>query len=193
MTYTYKKNENKSAITVHDSTLTVGDVWTAQDNFDSALNKKGDKVPFEQIKVAGTVDTSKAGTYKVTYSYDETATPQIMKAEIGASHQGTTTVTATITVKDKALVDPGNPDNPGEPTTPSNPSQPNGSGNTNNNSSGNTTVNVSHSESGNKGSNKSLPDTGEESSVSLIASGLGMFVALIGLFLFRERKQKREK
>lgn len=181
---------DKSAILVHDSTLTVGDTWTAQDNFDSALNKKGDKIPFDQIKVDGTVDTSKAGTYKVTYSYDETATPQVMKAEVGASHRGTTTVTATITVKDKAPVDPGNPGEPTSPITPSQPDKPSGSGNTNTNTSGNTTVNVSNYGEDSKTSNKTLPETGEENNSSFIVYGLGILAALLGFITYRGIRRK---
>ncbi|OUK00913.1 bacterial Ig-like domain-containing protein, partial [Lactococcus petauri] len=60
------------------------DAWTAEDNFDSALDKDGNAVDFSQVSVdASKVDTSKAGTYDVTYTYDGV------------------TSTAKVTVKDK--------------------------------------------------------------------------------------------
>ncbi|MFK4896866.1 bacterial Ig-like domain-containing protein, partial [Lactococcus petauri] len=81
VTYTYIKD--KTAVNVHDSTLYVGEDWTAEDNFDSALDKDGNPVDFQNITVSGSVDTSKADTYEVTYSYE------------GVESK------ATITVKDK--------------------------------------------------------------------------------------------
>lgn len=59
-----------TAVNAHDSTIYVGDTWTAADNFDSALNKEGDIVPFTDVAITGTVNTSLAGTYPVTYSYN---------------------------------------------------------------------------------------------------------------------------
>ncbi|MFK4965564.1 bacterial Ig-like domain-containing protein [Lactococcus garvieae] len=79
----YRYIKDKTELNVHDSTLYVGDVWSAEDNFDSALDKDGNSVDFKDIKVTGEVDTSKTGSYEVTYSYDGMETK------------------ATITVKDK--------------------------------------------------------------------------------------------
>lgn len=181
---------DKSAILVHDSTLTVGDKWTAQDNFDGAIDTKGNKIDFEQINVAGLVDTTKAGIYEVTYSYDGTSTPRILKSEIVATHQGTTIVTATITVKEK---EPVHPNNPEEPTDPKTPSYSNVSGDViNNDTSRNTAVNISNIEDVNKSSKKVLPDTGVKNSLNLIAIGVLMILSLIALIFFRERKQKRD-
>ncbi|NBK03584.1 bacterial Ig-like domain-containing protein, partial [Listeria monocytogenes] len=53
-----------------DSTLYIGTEWKASDNFDSAIDKDGNPVDFKDVTVEGTVDTTKAGTYEVTYSYD---------------------------------------------------------------------------------------------------------------------------
>lgn len=58
-----------TVINVHDSILYVGDAWTASDNFDSALDKTGEILPFAAIQVAGSVDTTTAGIYSVNYSY----------------------------------------------------------------------------------------------------------------------------
>ncbi|MGH1632750.1 hypothetical protein IGI69_003167 [Enterococcus sp. DIV1083b] len=76
--------EKMTAINVHDSTIYVGDKWTAKENFDNALDKAGKKVVYEDLTVdASQVDPSKAGSYEVSYSYDGI------------------TVTATVTVKEK--------------------------------------------------------------------------------------------
>ena len=76
--------EKMTAVNVHDSTIYVGDKWTAKENFDNALDKAGKKVVYEDLTVnASQVDTSKAGSYEVSYSYDGI------------------TVTATVTVKEK--------------------------------------------------------------------------------------------
>ncbi|WP_416887368.1 BspA family leucine-rich repeat surface protein, partial [Listeria monocytogenes] len=60
----------QTAVNVHDSTLYIGTEWKASDNFDSAIDKDGNPVDFKDVTVEGTVDTTKAGTYEVTYSYD---------------------------------------------------------------------------------------------------------------------------
>ncbi|HHP9240046.1 TPA: bacterial Ig-like domain-containing protein [Listeria monocytogenes] len=79
VTYKYGKVSKKITLTVkakltavnaHDSAIYVGDAWSAEDNFDSALDKDGNSVAFADIEVKGTVDTDKAGTYPVTYTYD---------------------------------------------------------------------------------------------------------------------------
>ncbi|MCT0078468.1 LPXTG cell wall anchor domain-containing protein [Lactococcus lactis] len=63
--------ELKAAVNVHDSSIYVGDTWKAEDNFESALDKDGNKVDFNQLTVDDSkVDTSKAGVYEVTYTYD---------------------------------------------------------------------------------------------------------------------------
>ena len=61
--------ERQTAIKVKDSTLFVGAPWQSLDNFESAVDETGSRVSFEEIKVAGEVDTSKAGKYEITYSY----------------------------------------------------------------------------------------------------------------------------
>ncbi|WP_285015433.1 bacterial Ig-like domain-containing protein [Lactococcus garvieae] len=95
ITYSYDGVESKAVITVkakqtavnvHDSTLYVGDTWSAEDNFDSALDKDGQAVDFKDVKVSGNVDTSKAGSYEITYSYDgltSTAIVTVLKNEEG--------------------------------------------------------------------------------------------------------------
>ncbi|EAC9864814.1 DUF5011 domain-containing protein, partial [Listeria monocytogenes] len=63
--------EDKEGVQAHDSTIYVGDAWSAEDNFDSAFDKDGQPVTFQEVKVVEkpTVNTKQAGTYEVTYSY----------------------------------------------------------------------------------------------------------------------------
>ncbi|EOH8749955.1 bacterial Ig-like domain-containing protein [Enterococcus faecalis] len=68
--------ENKATLKVKDSTLYVGDKWALADNFVSATDKDGNKLTVGDLEVEGTVDTSTAGVYEVTYkngSLNETA------------------------------------------------------------------------------------------------------------------------
>ncbi|WP_413524774.1 bacterial Ig-like domain-containing protein [Carnobacterium divergens] len=64
-----------------NSTLYVGDHWQAEDNFISATDQAGNALGINNLTVTGSVDTSKAGVYQVTYSH------------------GSQSQTATITVK----------------------------------------------------------------------------------------------
>ena len=58
---------DQTSVKVKDSTLYVGDDWHAVDNFVSATDKTGANVPFSNVTVSGTVDTSKEGQYPVVY------------------------------------------------------------------------------------------------------------------------------
>ncbi|MGC2990382.1 bacterial Ig-like domain-containing protein, partial [Enterococcus faecalis] len=74
--------ENKATLKVEDSTLYVGDNWTSTDNFVSATDKEGTALTVSDLEVKGTVDTSTAGNYKVTYmngSLSEIATISVKK------------------------------------------------------------------------------------------------------------------
>lgn len=61
--------EQKEALNVHNSTISLGDSWGPEDNFDSALDIDGNQVSFDQVNVNGTVDTTKIGSYNVVYSF----------------------------------------------------------------------------------------------------------------------------
>ncbi|WP_270787620.1 bacterial Ig-like domain-containing protein [Enterococcus casseliflavus] len=63
---------DQTSVTAKDSTLYVGDDWHAVENFVSATDKAGANVPFSGVTVSGSVDTSKEGQYKVTYSNGKT-------------------------------------------------------------------------------------------------------------------------
>lgn len=102
--------DKQTAVNVHDSTIYVGDDWKADDNFDSALGKDGNAVEFSKLTVDDSKkDTSKAGTFEVTYSYDGV------------------TSTAKITVKDHNSV-PVIPDKPKATIPPTHATSSNGKG-----------------------------------------------------------------
>lgn len=72
--------ERHLGINVHDSKIVIGSSWSASDNFDSASDSDGNPVTFDQLttsvtdeagKAVDTIDTSKAGTYTVTYDYTD--------------------------------------------------------------------------------------------------------------------------
>lgn len=60
----------QTAVEVKNSSLFIGDNWKPQDNFIKATDRFGEEVVFDRITVMGSVDTDKAGVYKVTYAYD---------------------------------------------------------------------------------------------------------------------------
>ncbi|EAE8347318.1 LPXTG cell wall anchor domain-containing protein [Listeria monocytogenes] len=66
VTYVYKAIS--ASVKAHDSTINVGDTWNAKDNFDGAVDSLGVAVSFDDVQVDGTVDTTKADIYPVTYS-----------------------------------------------------------------------------------------------------------------------------
>lgn len=66
--------KNCTVVNAHDSTIYVGEYWQAKDNFNSAADKKGKLVPFENIKITGNVNTRKAGEQSITYSYNGVST-----------------------------------------------------------------------------------------------------------------------
>ena len=61
---------DQTSVKAKDSTLYVGDTWQAEDNFVSATDKQGNNVTFSEVTVSGDVDTSKAGSYQVTYKME---------------------------------------------------------------------------------------------------------------------------
>ncbi|MBC1676192.1 DUF5011 domain-containing protein, partial [Listeria welshimeri] len=67
--------EPQTTIQAHDSIIYMGDKWTAEDNFDSATDKDGEKVDFKNVTVnkKTDLDFKKPGVYEVTYSYSGVA------------------------------------------------------------------------------------------------------------------------
>lgn len=91
-TDTYVWQPDLTRLNVNDSTLNVGDEWKAEDNFGSALDKEGNPVAFEDVKVMGEVDTSKAGIYEVIYSYEGVDSKATITVREKQSVPGTRTI-----------------------------------------------------------------------------------------------------
>ncbi|QNN72179.1 bacterial Ig-like domain-containing protein [Vagococcus carniphilus] len=72
-TVTVEANVTAKDVVVKDSKIDVGSKWDAKDNFEYVLMSDGSKLSWsdvsKEIEVTGSVDTKKAGTYKVTYNY----------------------------------------------------------------------------------------------------------------------------
>ncbi|EGO5030194.1 bacterial Ig-like domain-containing protein [Enterococcus faecalis] len=80
LTYTYNGKSidthltvEGGSITTQDLTLGTGDAWKPEDNFVSAINENKQPIPFDQLTVTGAdqVNLSKAGTYTVSFSYQD--------------------------------------------------------------------------------------------------------------------------
>lgn len=85
-TYVWQKTPE---VVVKDSTIHVGDTWTASDNFVSAsYPTSGTAIPFSDISVTGNVNTSTPGDYPITYSYDN-----------GGYDKGSATATITVSAQ----------------------------------------------------------------------------------------------
>jgi LPXTG-motif cell wall-anchored protein len=87
--------EAKTNIEGHDSTVIAGPnkKWNPADNFNEATDEAGNPIDIKYVKVDGTVDETKPGSYDVTYSYTD---------KLG--NEVSTTVTVTV-VKGDASVD----------------------------------------------------------------------------------------
>ena len=100
-------------ISANDVTLNVGDTFdplanvTAMDKEDGTITLTKDNI------IANDVDTSKAGTYHVTYKVTD---------KNGAS----TEKTITVTVKEKTINKPVSPQQPQKPNKPTTPTKPSG-------------------------------------------------------------------
>ncbi|WP_285123995.1 MucBP domain-containing protein [Lactococcus petauri] len=191
--FVYSKDQDLAHVTVHDSTLKVGDNWSPEDNFDEATDFSGNIEEFSDIIVDGVVDTTKPGTYEVTYSIPEE------HWEKSNTVEGHHSATATITVAEKD-------------------SETDGSGSGSNNSGNNTdssteedltdsdTV-LTNSQNGQDTSNqinnpveldseqgtpvnKSLPQTGERFSFITLMIGMTLLIGSSVFAMFHFKKSK---
>lgn len=110
---------SQAGVNVKNSSIQVGDNWTAADNFVSATDANGNALELKDVQVDGTVDTTTAGTYPITYHYTDAA---------GNVITATTNVTVTAATKpdtgDNGSTDSGDqidPEQPAKPTTPTTP------------------------------------------------------------------------
>ncbi|EFQ5017554.1 cell surface protein [Listeria monocytogenes] len=178
-TVTYVYQAVPATIKAHDSTIYVGDKWSAEDNFDSAVNSVGAAVSFDDVEVEGTVDTTKAGVYPVTYSF------------AGES------VTINVTVKAKDLpAPPVTPTKPVVPIEPTNPGQPNiqaapGEHRASTDKTEALKVTAAQKEQPTVAGNLKLPTTGDNLWDSVLYSVFGLIAVCVAFSLFFRRKKQK--
>ncbi|EAD3475256.1 MucBP domain-containing protein [Listeria monocytogenes] len=178
-TVTYVYQAVPATIKAHDSTIYVGDKWSAEDNFDSAVNSVGAAVSFDDLEVEGTVDTTKAGVYPVTYSF------------AGES------VTINVTVKAKDLpAPPVTPTKPVVPIQPTYPDQPNiqaapGEHQASTDKPEALKVTAAQKEQPTVAGNLKLPTTGDNLWDSVLYSVFGLIAVCVAFSLFFRRKKQK--
>ncbi|EAD8644642.1 cell surface protein [Listeria monocytogenes] len=178
-TVTYVYQAVPATIKAHDSTIYVEDKWSAEDNFDSAVNSVGAAVSFDDVEVEGTVDTTKAGVYPVTYSF------------AGES------VTINVTVKAKDLpAPPVTPTKPVVPIEPTNPGQPNiqaapGEHRASTDKPEALKVTTAQKEQPTVAGNLKLPTTGDNLWDSVLYSVFGLIAVCVAFSLFFWRKKQK--
>ncbi|EHV5202847.1 MucBP domain-containing protein [Listeria monocytogenes] len=178
-TVTYVYQDVPAIIKAHDSTIYVGDKWSAEDNFDSAVNSVGAAVSFDDVEVEGTVDTTKAGVYPVTYSF------------AGES------VTINVTVKAKDLpAPPVTPTKPVVPIQPTHPDQPNiqaapGEHQASTDKPEALKVTAAQKEQPTVAGNLKLPTTGDNLWDSVLYSVFGLIAVCVAFSLFFRRKKQK--
>ncbi|EGW0545757.1 cell surface protein [Listeria monocytogenes] len=178
-TVTYVYQAVPATIKAHDSTIYVGDKWSAEDNFDSAVNSVGAAVSFDDLEVEGTVDTTKAGVYPVTYSF------------AGES------VTINVTVKAKDLpAPPVTPTKPVVPIQPTYPDQPNiqaapGEHQASADKPEALKVIAAQKEQPTVAGNLKLPTTGDNLWDSVLYSVFGLIAVCVAFSLFFRRKKQK--
>ncbi|TYU19967.1 MucBP domain-containing protein [Listeria monocytogenes] len=178
-TVTYVYQAVPATIKAHDSTIYVGDKWSAEDNFDSAVNSVGAAVSFDDVEIEGTVDTTKAGVYPVTYSF------------AGES------VTINVTVKAKDLpAPPVTPTKPVVPIQPTYPDQPNiqaapGEHQASTDKPEALKVTAAQKEQPTVAGNLKLPTTGDNLWDSVLYSVFGLIAVCVAFSLFFRRKKQK--
>ncbi|EAD2625991.1 cell surface protein [Listeria monocytogenes] len=178
-TVTYVYQAVPATIKAHDSTIYVGDKWSAEDNFDSAVNSVGAAVSFDDVEIEGTVDTTKAGVYPVTYSL------------AGES------VTINVTVKAKDLpAPPVTPTKPVVPIRPTYPDQPNipaapGEHQASTDKPEALKVTAAQKEQPTVAGNLKLPTTGDNLWDSVLYSVFGLIAVCVAFSLFFRRKKQK--
>ena len=163
--------ENKAEVNVHNSSVYVGDDWTAQDNFDSALDKDRNPVDFSKVTVDDSLaDTSKAGTFDVTYTYDGV------------------TSTATVTVLDKVSPKP-TPEIPKDDGK--NTDLPKASSNDSSSTSEKYVAHENNNKVSEHKSRKALPQTGSSNRVYLSLIGLAVLAGLVLTFSLKNKPRRK--
>ena len=180
---------SQASIDTKDSTLVAGPntTWNAADNFVSATDANGKDLSLADLKVSGSVDPTKAGSYDVTYSYTDAA-------------GNTVTKTATITVIVKSdPVTPDKPNQPAKPVSPVTPNQTNSSAESDQitkldypDTSSQATSMKSGSSSQKSISRNKLPQTNELDQSTMTLGGV-LLLIMTNLLVLLEGKKRRKK
>ncbi|WP_285141122.1 MucBP domain-containing protein [Lactococcus petauri] len=192
--FIYSKIEDHSHIVVHDSTLKVGEKWSPEDNFDEATDFEGNVENFSDIIVDGSVDTTKAGTYEVTYSIPE---EHWNRSTVEGDHSAT----AKIVVSEEDSETDGS-DNNGESSGEEERGKDKG-GNSNIDTSGTNNIEVTANNNAESNvivtdkeestsENQVLPQTGEDKIFSYIVSIIGIALLVLGISLTTLRFNKKK-
>ena len=94
---------SKASLNVNDSTVKPGSTWNAEDNFTSATDENGDAIDFSKVTVSGSVDTTKPGSYDITYTYTDAAgnpTSQKITVTVSASEASLDVLDSSVKVGD---------------------------------------------------------------------------------------------
>ena len=117
ITVTVKQNtgdlNSAPIISANDVTLNVGDTFDPLANVTATDKEDGTIILTKDNIIANDVDTSKAGTYHVTF-------------RVVDKNGAITEKTITVTVKEKATNKPVSPQQPQKPSKPTTPTKPSG-------------------------------------------------------------------
>ena len=160
-------------IIANDVTLTVGDEFDPLANVTAKDAEDGEIVLTKENIVSNDVDTSKAGTYHVTYKVTDSQ---------GAS----TEITITVTVEDKGTEKPDVPITPEKPSDPDISDKPADTNTTEKTDDSKTPVKANTSTEESK-----APETGKESNMMLYGWGLLLSALGISGIVFAKRRRSR--
>ena len=160
-------------IAANDVTLTVGDEFDPLANVTAKDAEDGEIVLTKENIVSNDVDTSKAGTYHVTYKVTDSQ---------GAS----TEITITVTVEDKGTEKPDVPITPEKPSDPDISDKPADTNTTEKTDGSKTSVKTNTSTEESK-----APETGKESNMMLYGWGLLLSALGISGIVFAKRRRSR--
>lgn len=170
--------KDKSSITVKDTVIYVGEKWEEKDNFVSATDRYGKQLNLSDLTVTGEVDTSKVGSYDVTYSLE---TKEKISRAGGTEQKNKLDAVAQVKVVEKK-------------ESPKKKTGNDLSKNEENNTRSQSTLTGTHSSSNSyrttTSANKIYPKTGEKSSIIPIISGASL-ISITGLIAWIRRKRKR--
>ena len=177
-------------IVVHDSTLKVGDEWNPEDNFDEATDFQGNIEDFSKIIIEGSVDTTKAGIYEVTYKIPEEHWDRALV-------EGYHSATAKIKVTEESMNNSEGDDNDDELDSSSDSNTNNTVSNVVNSGKNKTENNLTLADDKNDGVlEQNLPQTGENAMSSFFILVMGIASIIGGLIMFllllKSRKRKIE-